>query len=61
MMLFHDHGVIVVFEPTSDEDREWLMDNIGEPNWGTEYACEGRMAMPILEAYFSRNAGKEDA
>jgi virulence-associated protein VagC len=46
----HNHGTIVVLRPISDEGRDWLSENVGEPEPGGIYTCEPRMAQDILQA-----------
>lgn len=45
-----NHGTVVVLRPISDAAREWLGENVGEPEPGGIYTCEPRMARDILQA-----------
>ena len=45
-----DHGTVVILRPISDAGRDWLVENVGEPEPGGVYTCEPRMARDILQA-----------
>ena len=40
----------MILRPISDAARDWLGENVGEPEPGGIYTCEPRMARDILQA-----------
>ncbi len=54
----NDQGSVVMIEPVSDEAKTWVQENVGLEGWqwfGPAFACEPRMADPLIEGM--RDAG----